>query len=138
MNLINRLAAVFIEYNFMKRLCFLFTLLIGMICFAGSRAETPDLKENPPDMFELTSDDGMVQNLSIVSQIQKFEISKVQMTVTDQIQTPVMVIGSIQTGIAGLDIRSSAVQTNINSINGSEDHQLFRNPRDGLLCSFFS
>jgi hypothetical protein len=30
----------------MKRFCFLFTLLIGMMCFAGLRTETSDLKEN--------------------------------------------------------------------------------------------
>lgn len=111
----------------MKLKCFLFTLLIGMMCFAGLRAETPDLKENPDDTTELISFDGISFDIvSNVSTVQEFEFTEFVLVDFDSGQNGLMADTEFTKGQSPKNVQTNSVLHTF-----KQD----RNPRDGISCS---
>lgn len=112
----------------MKLKRFLFTLLIGMISFAGLRAETPDLKENSTDTMELTSNDEASSIASIVSNDHEIQFI--------QIQQLRMNLSSGQIGLLEDKCLGNPSPQNIQFIREFRTYKQFRKPRDGFRCIY--
>lgn len=98
-------------------------MLIGMMCFAGLRAETPDLKENSTDTTYMISINEI--NMEIVSNVsidQEFDFKES------------LLIDSVPIHQA-MTVRYLQVDYSIKTVS-SELHQFKkdRNPRDGIRC----
>lgn len=112
----------------MKRFCLLFTLLIGMMSFAGLRAETPDLKENSTDKMELTSIDVDHKIVLTVSNIMDdFSKEKSKTVISPRIY--------LKKSKVDLNMKNNALPGN--NTTSHYQYKQFRKARDAISCFSF-
>lgn len=100
-------------------------MLIGMMCFAGLRAEIPDLEENSNNTIEMTSIHEV--NIDIVSNVSTVQDVNLEVNLSQfNLAQNVMMVKPPDTKVKSH--YSNGIQINANKHAFKQD----RNPRDGI------